>query len=98
MIRKPFPVVTARRARNGFTLVELLISVVVITIIILMVAQLMKSATAVTRTGSKHIDTDTQGRAILDRMAADFGKMLRRTDVDYFIKQPGPVYPPGNSA
>src|SRR5438132_3051315 len=53
-----------------------------------MVSQLMNSAAAVSRTGNKHIDTDTQARAILDRMAVDFGRMLKRTDVDYYIKQP----------
>ena len=88
MITKPFPAVTARRARDGFTLVELLISIVVITIIILMIAQLMTSATAVARTGNKHIDTDTQARAVLDRMALDFAQMLKRTDIDYYIKAP----------
>jgi prepilin-type N-terminal cleavage/methylation domain-containing protein len=85
---KPFPVVTERRARDGFTLIELLISLAVTAMIILMVAQLMNSATAVARTGNKHIDTDTQARAVLDRMAMDFGRMLKRTDIDYYIKAP----------
>lgn len=88
MITKPFAVVTGRRACAGFTLAELLISIVVIAIIILMVAQLMTSATAVARTGNKHIDTDTQARAVLDRMAVDFAQMLKRTDVDIYVKAP----------
>jgi len=53
-----------------------------------MVAQLMSSATAITRPSSKQIDTDTQARVVLDRMALDIGQMLKRTDVDYFIKGP----------
>ena len=89
---KSFLAVTERRAPDGFTLAELLVSIVVIAIIILMVAHLMNSATAVTRTGNKHIDADTQARAILDRMALDFGKMLKRSDVDYYIKQPTTKY------
>ncbi len=72
---------------RGFTLTELLVSVFVVAIIILMVTQLMTSATAITRTGSKHIDTDTQARVVLDRMALDFAQMLKRTDVDYYLKQ-----------
>jgi prepilin-type N-terminal cleavage/methylation domain-containing protein len=88
MSTKPFPAITARRARDGFTLVELLISIVLITIIILMVAQLMTSATAVARTGNKHVDTDTQARVVLDRMALDFAQMLKRTDADYYVKAP----------
>jgi len=67
---------------------ELLVSLVVMTIIILMVAQVMNNAAATARTGNKHIDTDTQARIVLDRMAMDFRKMLKRTDIDYYIKAP----------
>src|SRR5438132_1247469 len=77
---------------GGFTLVELLVSVFVLAIIILMVAQLMTSATAITRTGNKHIDTDTQARAVFDRMAVDFAQMLKRTDIDYYVKGPSAIY------
>jgi prepilin-type N-terminal cleavage/methylation domain-containing protein len=88
VITRPFPAVTVRSARGGFTLAELLVSVFVVAIIILMVTQLMTSATAITRTGHKHIDTDTQARAVFDRMALDFAQMLKRTDVDYYVKGP----------
>jgi prepilin-type N-terminal cleavage/methylation domain-containing protein len=76
-----------RRTSAGFTLAELLVSIVVVVIITLMASQLMTSATAITRTGHKHFDTDTQARVVLDRMALDFGQMVKRTDVDYYIKQ-----------
>jgi competence protein ComGC len=76
-----------RGCSRGFTLAELLVSVFVVTLIIFMVGQLMTSATAITRTGSKHIDTDTQARVVFDRLALDFAQMLKRTDVDYYIKQ-----------
>ena len=98
MTRKSCPIATVRRTReaftlkqrsrsSGFTLVELLVSVFVLVIIILLVAQLMTSATGITRTGNKNIDTDTQARVVLDRMALDFAQMLKRTDVDYYVKQ-----------
>jgi competence protein ComGC len=87
MIAKSPILAPLRRTCGGFTLTELLVSVFVLTIVILMVAQLMTSATAVTRTGNKHIDTDTQARIVLDRMALDFAQMQKRTDVDYYIKQ-----------
>jgi hypothetical protein len=79
---------TARRRRDAFTLAELLVSVVVLVIIVFMVAQLMTSSTAITRPGSKHIRTDTQARVVLDRIALDFAQMLKRTDIDYYVKQP----------
>jgi prepilin-type N-terminal cleavage/methylation domain-containing protein len=98
MIAKPGPIVTGRRMRagvtlkqcgcsRGFTLAELLVSLFVLGIITFMVAQLMTSATAITRTGNKHIDTDTQARVVFDRMALDFAQMVNRTDIDYYVKQ-----------
>jgi prepilin-type N-terminal cleavage/methylation domain-containing protein len=86
----------ARRTRGGFTLPELLVSVSVIALLVFMVAQLMTSATAITRTGHKHFDTDTQARVVLDRMALDFAQMVKRTDVDYYIKQPNKYNGHGN--
>jgi type II secretory pathway component PulJ len=75
------------RTHAGFTLAELLVSVFVLVIIVFMVTQLMTNATAITRTGHKHMDTDTQARVVLDRMALDFAQMVKRTDVDYYVKQ-----------
>jgi hypothetical protein len=98
MITESFPLITTRRRRGGFTLAEILVSVFVLTIIIFMVAQLTNSATAIIRPANKHIDTDTQARAVFDRMAMDFGRMLKRTDIDYFLKQNDPARYPGHSA
>ena len=72
----------------AFTLVEMLISIVVLALLILMVTQVVNTAATVTRPANKHIDTDTQARAILDRIAMDFGRMLKRTDIDYYVKAP----------
>src|SRR5207302_6518331 len=60
----------------------------VLAIIIIMVGQLMTSATAITMTGNKHISTDTQARAVFDRIAVDFAQMLKRTYIDYYVKGP----------
>ena len=76
-----------RRTAAGFTIAELLVSIVVVVIITLIASQLMTSATAITRTGHKHFDTDTQARVVFDRMALDFAQMVKRTDVDYYVKQ-----------
>ena len=88
MIAKSFPSIISRPTRGGFTLIELLVSVSVLTIIIFMFAQVMTTATAVSRTGNKHIDADTQARVVFDRMALDLAQMLKRTDVDYYVKGP----------
>jgi Tfp pilus assembly protein PilV len=85
--KKSIEVANATCGCEAFTLAEILVSVFVLGIIVFMVAQLMTSATAITRTGHKYIDTDTQARAVFDRMALDFAQMLKRSDVDYYLKQ-----------
>ena len=80
-------VARVRSTTAGFTLAEVLVSVFVLVLLTFLFAQLMTTAAAITRTGHKHIDTDTQARVVLDRMALDFAQMVKRTDVDYYIKQ-----------
>jgi len=60
----------------------------VLTLVALSLAQLAAHSTAVSRSGSKHIDSDAEARAILDRMAIDFAQMLKRSDVDCYLKGP----------
>src|SRR5437667_3005794 len=98
MITKPFMAMrTARHTGRAFTLVEMLISIVVLALLILTAAQVMNTAATVVRPANRHIDTDTEARVVFDRMAADFGKMLKRRDLDYWLKQTGPRYYPGHS-
>jgi prepilin-type N-terminal cleavage/methylation domain-containing protein len=70
----------------GFTLIEIMVAVAVLVILILFVAQLTNNATAITRVGTKHMDADTQARSVLDRLGFDIGRMIRRKDLDYYIK------------
>jgi Tfp pilus assembly protein PilV len=81
---------------GGFTLAELLVSILVLVIIVFLVAQLMNNASAITRTGHKHVSTDTQARTVLDRMALDFAQMPKRTDIDYYVKGPADYTGHGN--
>jgi Tfp pilus assembly protein PilV len=75
---------------SGFTLVEMLMSVVVLVMLVIFVAAMMGSATTVTTIGGKRTDSDGQARLVFDRMASDFAGMTRRTDADYiFAKQNG---------
>ena len=87
MIPQRFNIARSRTS-DGFTLVEVLVSIAVTALIVVMAGQLIKSATAVATSAGKHIDTDIQARAVLDRMAVDLAKMLKRNDVDYYIKAP----------
>jgi prepilin-type N-terminal cleavage/methylation domain-containing protein len=75
-----------RAHQHAFTLVEMLVSIAVLTLFVLIMAQLLNSEATITTVGNKRMDADTQGRSVLDRMAVDFGQMVKRSDVDYYLK------------
>jgi hypothetical protein len=76
-----------QRSRNrSFTLAELLITVGVLTLLVLLFTQLLNSAATITTLGHKQMDADSQARQLLDRMAIDFAQMVKRSDVDYYVK------------
>ena len=77
-----------RRFSVAFSLIEILVAVAILVILVLLFSQLMNSASALTRAGVKHISTDAQARATLDRIGLDIAHMVNRTDVDYYVKQP----------
>lgn len=76
------------RQRGAFTLLEMLVSITVLTLLILIVTRLINSATILTTVGHQHLDADNQARPVLDRMAEDFSQIVKRPDVDYLLKQP----------
>ena len=79
---------------RGFTLLEILCAVTVLTLMLVLVNQLTLSAMAVMSLSGRHIDSDTEARLIFNRMAVDFSRMLKRTDIDYSpFKQPSNPLP-----
>jgi prepilin-type N-terminal cleavage/methylation domain-containing protein len=91
-MNKQHPTVT-RTSRRGFTLMELLISMVILALLILMATQVINITATTVRPANKHIDTDTEARTVFDRMAVDFAQMLKRKDVDYYLKANNTKYP-----
>lgn len=77
---------TTPERTGGFTLAELLVSVGVVVVLIFIAAQLVNTAATVTTLGHKQMDADSQARQLLDRMAIDFAQMVKRSDVDYYLK------------
>ena len=76
-----------QRARAAaFTLAELVVTVGVLVLFVLLVTQLLNSAATVTTLGHKQMDADSQARQLLDRMAIDLAQMVKRSDVDYYVK------------
>ena len=68
---------TARRTA-GFTLAELLVTVGMLVVLMLLFTQLFNNAATVTTLGHKQMDADSGARELLDRMAIDVMKMVKR--------------------
>ncbi|MEO7725072.1 MAG: prepilin-type N-terminal cleavage/methylation domain-containing protein [Chthoniobacterales bacterium] len=75
-----------RGSRHAFTLAELLVSMAVLTLLVLFVGSMVNSAANVVSLGNKRMDTDSQVRPVLDRMGIDLANMIKRPDVDYYVK------------
>ena len=73
---------------QAFTLIEMLVALAVLTLIIVFISQLTNNASRTVISAGKQSDADTQARVIFNRMAADFSRMLKRTDIDFAFKQP----------
>jgi type II secretory pathway pseudopilin PulG len=86
-----------RRPHTAFTLVEMLISIMVLVVLVLIVSSVVNNASTLATTRGKQISADTQARVVFDRMAIDFARMLKRTDLDYYCKTDDPSQYPGHS-
>jgi hypothetical protein len=75
-----------RSVTAGFTVVELLVSVGVLVLLVFVTTQLINSATTVAILDNKRMDADSEARQVLDRMTLDFAQMVKRIDVDYYVK------------
>ena len=73
-------------ASAAFTLVELLVATAVLVLLLVLILQLFNATSSVTGRGNARMDTDAQARALFDRMALDFDRIVKRADVDYYLK------------
>lgn len=81
---------TVRRRGDGFTLIELMVSMVVLAVIVVMMAQMIRNTTIATSETGRNIDSDAQARSVFDRIEADLNGAIKRDDVDFYLnKQPG---------
>jgi prepilin-type N-terminal cleavage/methylation domain-containing protein len=77
-----------KAASRAFTVVEMMVSMAVLALLMAMISQLLNSAASIATQGNKHMDGDAQARAVFDRMAIDFAQIVKRADVDYYLKDP----------
>jgi hypothetical protein len=75
-----------RKRDCAFTIVELLVSVAVLVVLVLLIGRLFSSAATVTTSGNKRMDAEAQIRPLFERMAVDLSQMIKRSDVDYYLK------------
>jgi len=80
---------TTAKSAGAFTLAELLVSMAVLVILVFLATQLVNSAATVTILGHKLMDADSEARQVFDRMAIDFAQMVKRTDIDCYVKAVG---------
>jgi hypothetical protein len=71
---------------RGFTLAELLVSMGVLVLLVLLTSQLLNSAATIMTRGHGRMNADSEARELFDRMAIDFAQMIKRSDVDYYLK------------
>lgn len=75
------------RATGGFSLVELLVAMAVLTMIIGLLMQILNGTTAATKGSTAHMDADSQARMVFDRLADDLAAMPKRSDVDFVFSK-----------
>src|SRR5262249_54590644 len=75
-----------RRSCTAFSLAELLASIAVLTLLVLIASRMVNSAANIATIGYRRMDAESQVRPVFDRMASDFAQMIKRTDVDYYVK------------
>ena len=91
------PHLSLRRSTRGFSLVELMVSITVLLLALSCITQMFNSAVVATGGGYKRMDADTQARMVLDRIAFDISRIVKRTDIDYYFqKNTGSSTLPGN--
>ena len=73
--------------QRAFTLVELIVSMLVLTLLLVMVTQMMNSAIVLSANSTRRLDADSQARLALDRMSLDFSQIVKRQDVDYYLQK-----------
>jgi prepilin-type N-terminal cleavage/methylation domain-containing protein len=86
-----------RKFHRGFTLIELMASMILFSIIIGLTVWAVGSATDTTSAAEKQMDTSAQARAFFDRLDADLNTMITEGGITalYCVNNPGPS---GNSA
>lgn len=75
------------RRRLAFTLVELLVTMALLVLMVVSVAQVVSSTASLTGAVRQTMDAGAEGILVLNRMEADFRGLVLRSDVDYYFRK-----------
>ncbi|MEZ0386755.1 MAG: type II secretion system protein J [Verrucomicrobium sp.] len=81
------PSARPRHRRCGFSLIELLVAMSVLSLLVLLIVQVVNGALGSTNLSRKRIDADSEARRIFDRLGFDLAAMLNRPDVDFLVRK-----------
>src|SRR5204863_6114226 len=71
----------------------MLVAISVLTLLVVLVTQLVRSAASTTTLGHKRNDADSQARSLFERLALDLAQLVKRSDVGYYLKNAGTPMP-----
>lgn len=82
-------------ARQGFTLVELLVAMSVLVIIGVLLAQIISATSNTTVLSNRNVDAASQSRIAFDRIQLDVAGWIKRSDIDCVLQNsPAGTTPP----
>lgn len=73
-------------SKKGFSLIEILVAMTVLSILALMLSEMTRSTQRTTEQSSRGIDAATQARTLFDRIGEDIANMVVRDDIDYVFQ------------
>lgn len=73
---------SGKETEMGFTLIEVLVACSVLVLLVVLVAQMVGSASLVTKESSRRMDADDEARMVFDRMSEDFAQIPKRADMN----------------
>lgn len=82
------------KSAAAFTLVEVLVAIAVLILLIALIAQLFSNASVVSSLSIRHLEVNARVQVLFARMSADFSRIVKRPDVDYFLKSPAHLVSP----
>ncbi len=78
------------RGRNAFTLIEMLVSITILTILWVMISEITGLAFRTTQVSLRSVGEVQQARFVLDRIGYDLSLMPHRRDMDYHFTNAAP--------